>query len=176
MRHILATLLILGTIATTAQADTYKCPNGKGGMTFQDMPCAGEGTQLLLPTGPTTGYVPPAVPTGAPVAATVSVQREAAPVTPKDCLKIGTFDTSILKHVGTYHEVSWKADINNTCAQPFAIWVIFSFYDRDDFLLQLGREQVLVPGNGQGKARGTVMIETAKYLRTTKHQVVWRAY
>lgn len=56
-------IILLGS---EAYADIYKCPDGKGGTRFQDMPCAGEAAPVIESRPPAERPELPAAPAPAP--------------------------------------------------------------------------------------------------------------
>jgi len=68
--------------------------------------------------------------------------------TPKDCLSLQNVDSSVVytSPHGVYVDLSWKADIANSCAIPFRPRVVFEILDKDDFQLDSDELDVSVPG------------------------------
>ena len=96
---------------------------------------------------------------------TVSAPMAAAPAAEAssrrgagDCLKIETFDSSILSANDAFTELAWKVDVSNPCGQPFQVRVTFKIYDKDDFELDSDSAEVYVPAEGTGKARGKMLV------------------
>lgn len=94
---------------------------------------------------------------------TASAGGAAAPAPPAnnpaaDCLKIEDFDSSVLDRNDTFVELAWRVNVTNSCEQPFQVEANFSIYDSDDFELDSDDEVVLVPANGAGVARGTMLV------------------
>lgn len=77
---------------------------------------------------------------------------------PKDCLKIETFDSSVLSTNDVFTELAWKVDVSNSCAQAFNVRVTFTIYDKDEFELDSDFEDIYVPAPGTGKARGKMLV------------------
>lgn len=117
-----------------------------------------------LPAGPAGG---PATQTRRSTAGPASGGSKAA-----DCLKIETFDSSVLSSNDVYTELAWKADVVNTCAEDFSIRVNFTIYDKDEFELDSDSEDVLVPANGVGKARGKMLVSPPEKARRMARQGV----
>lgn len=90
----------------------------------------------------------------------------------KDCLKIDVFDSSILDSNDIFTELAWKADIRNNCNKEFRVRVKFTIYDKDEFELDSDDEEILVPVNGLGKARGKMLISPPEKARRMARQGV----
>jgi hypothetical protein len=84
MRSMLTAVFVLGALVSMAQADTYKCPDGKGGVTFQSMACAVPGGAKLTPEG--WKAIP--VPSGA-VSKRASAQNVSPAAIDDACQKMG---------------------------------------------------------------------------------------
>lgn len=89
-----------------------------------------------------------------------------------DCLKIQTFDSSVLSSNDVFTELAWKADVTNSCSEPFNVRVNFTIYDKDEFQLDSDSEDVLVPPNGVGKARGKMLVSPPEKARRMARQGV----
>lgn len=76
----------------------------------------------------------------------------------KKCIEIGEFDSSILERNSSFVELSWKADLKNTCSIPYQVRVSFIISDKDDFELDSDNETIIVPANDIGKARGRMLV------------------
>jgi hypothetical protein len=87
-----------------------------------------------------------------------------------DCLKIETFDSSILSTNDVFTELAWKVDVSNSCAQPFGVQVTFTIYDKDEFELDSDSEDVYVPAMGTGKARGKMLVSPPEKARRMARQ------
>jgi hypothetical protein len=101
-----------------------------------------------------------------------SAPGEAPRSTVTQCLKIDTYDSSVLSSNSVFTELSWKVDIANSCAEPFAVRVTFRLYDKDDFELDSDHEDVAVPANGVGKARGKMLVSPPEKARRMAKQGV----
>jgi hypothetical protein len=75
-----------------------------------------------------------------------------------DCLKIKTFDSSVLDVNEVFMELAWKVDVSNSCDQPFGVRVTFKIYDKDDFELDSDSKDVYVAAHATGKARGKMLV------------------
>lgn len=84
---------------------------------------------------------------------------------PADCLKIETFDSSVLSSNDVFTELAWKVDISNSCAEPFGVRVTFSIYDKDEFQLDSDSAKVYIPARGTGKARGKMLVSPPEKAR-----------
>jgi hypothetical protein len=85
------------------------------------------------------------------------------------CLKIQDFDSSVLSTNTVYTELAWKADVSNSCSESFSVKVTFTIYDKDEFELDSDSQQINVPANGVGKARGKMLVSPPdKASRMTK--------
>ena len=100
------------------------------------------------------------MPTTSPEAGNASGATPAAPVSnpAADCLDIEDFDSSVLDSNNAFVELAWRVNVANSCEQPFQVSVNFNIYDSDDFELDSDDETVLVPANGTGVARGTMLV------------------
>jgi hypothetical protein len=86
------------------------------------------------------------------------------------CLKIVTFDSSVLSSNDVYTELAWKVDVANSCAKGFGVRVNFAIYDKDEFELDFDSEKVFVPVNGVGKARGKMLVGPPEKARRMARQ------
>jgi len=80
------------------------------------------------------------------------------PDNPKDCLKFQGLDSSVLSSNDVFTELAWKADVVNSCADTYQVRVVFTIYDKSEFELDTDSQNVLVPANGVGKARGKMLV------------------
>lgn len=87
-----------------------------------------------------------------------------------DCLKIETFDSSVLSANDVFTELAWKVDVSNSCAQPFNVRVTFTIFDKDEFELDSDYEDVYVPAMGTGKARGKMLVNPPEKARRMARQ------
>ena len=71
-----------------------------------------------------------------------------------------------------FTELAWKADVTNSCSQPFSVRVNFTIYDKDEFELDSDSEDVLVPPSGVGKARGKMLVSPPEKARRMARQGV----
>jgi hypothetical protein len=88
------------------------------------------------------------------------------------CLKIETFDASVLSSNDVFTELAWKADVTNSCAEPFSVRVNFTIYDKDEFELDSDNEDIVVSRNGVGKARGKMLVSPPEKARRMARQGV----
>lgn len=86
------------------------------------------------------------------------------------CLKIETFDSSVLSSNDVYTELAWKVDVVNSCTEPFGVRVTFTIFDKDEFELDSDSEEVFVPANGVGKARGKMLVSPPEKARRMARQ------
>lgn len=86
------------------------------------------------------------------------------------CLKIETFDSSILSSNDVFTELAWKVDVSNSCAEAFSIRVTFTIYDKDEFELDSDSEDVYAPAQGTGKARGKMLVSPPDKARRMARQ------
>ena len=116
----------------------------------------------------------PAIKTESKAASTSSLATPAAEAPSRqgagDCLKIETFDSSILSTNDVFTELAWKVDVSNSCAQPFSVRVTFTIYDKDEFELDSDSEEVYVPAMGTGKARGKMLVSPPEKARRMARQ------
>ena len=70
----------------------------------------------------------------------------------------------------TFVELAWKVDVTNSCQQAFRVSVTFMIYDSDDFELDSDDEAILVPSNGTGNARGTMLVSPPSKARRMSKQ------
>lgn len=89
---------------------------------------------------------------------------------PRDCLKIETFDSSVLSTNSVYTELAWKADVANSCDETFSVRVTFTIYDKDEFELDSDHQDISVPPNGTGKARGKMLVSPPEKARRMTKQ------
>lgn len=87
-----------------------------------------------------------------------------------DCLKIETFDSSVLSTNDVFTELAWKIDVSNSCTEAFSVRVTFTIYDKDEFELDSDSEDVYVPARGTGKARGKMLVSPPEKARRMKRQ------
>ena len=98
--------------------------------------------------------IPVASPETTRTAASPAVENNPA----SDCLNIEDFDSSVLDRNDTFVELAWRVNVTNSCDEPFRVSVNFSIYDSEDFELDSDDETILVPVNGEGVARGTMLV------------------
>jgi hypothetical protein len=65
-----------------------------------------------------------------------------------------------------------KADVANSCAEAFSVRVNFTIFDKDEFELDSDSEDVLVPANSIGKARGKMLVSPPEKARRMARQGV----
>ncbi|MGH9364196.1 MAG: hypothetical protein ACRD1B_02880 [Thermoanaerobaculia bacterium] len=87
-----------------------------------------------------------------------------------ECLKIETFDSSVLSTNNLFTELAWKVDVTNSCAEPFGARVTFTILDKDDFELDSASEDVYVPTSGTAKARGKMLVNPPEKARRMAKQ------
>jgi hypothetical protein len=123
--------------------------------------------------------MPSPTPAAASAGSAPASQARRAAVTPAaggskaaDCLKIETFDSSVLSSNDVFTELAWKADVTNTCSEAFSVRVNFTIYDKDEFELDSDSEDVLVPASGVGKARGKMLVSPPEKARRMARQGV----
>jgi hypothetical protein len=88
----------------------------------------------------------------------------------RDCLKIETFDSSVLSTNDSFTELAWKVDVTNGCPEAFGARVTFTILDKDDFELDSDSEDVYVPANGTAKARGKMLVNPPEKARRMAKQ------
>lgn len=118
-----------------------------------------EQLQAAIPTGrgaTTSGAVPVAEGNRGPNAA--------------GCLKIQSFDSSVLSTNNVFTELAWKVDVVNTCATPLNVHAIFKIFDKDDFELDSASQDVYIPVNGIGNARGRMLVSPPEKARRMTKQ------
>lgn len=97
-----------------------------------------------------------------------SSSHESRPIL-SDCIKVTDQAISVIEQNEIYTEFAWKAEFQNTCNEEFGGYVIFEFYDEDEFLLEQDDSQSLViSANSVSKARGTRMLVADKGRRVSK--------
>jgi hypothetical protein len=89
---------------------------------------------------------------------------------PCECLKIETFDSSVLRTNSVCTELAWKIDVTNSCAEPFTVRATLTIYDKDEFELDSDHHDIAVPANGVGKARGTMLVSPPDKARRMVRQ------
>lgn len=87
-----------------------------------------------------------------------------------ECLKIETFDSSVLSTNDVFTELAWKVDVSNSCTEAFSVRVTFTIYDEDEFELDSDSEDVYVPAGGTGKARGKMLVSPPEKARRMARQ------
>jgi hypothetical protein len=108
---------------------------------------------------------------------TTSAPSSAAPLTGArsrpgagECLKIETFDSSVLSTNDVFTELAWKVDVSNSCTEAFSVRVTFTIYDKDEFELDSDSEDVYFPAGGTGKARGKMLVSPPEKARRMARQ------
>lgn len=91
---------------------------------------------------------------------------------PKECLKFEGLDSSVLSSNDVFTELAWKADVVNSCSEAFQVRVVFTIYDKNDFELDNDHQDVAVPANGVGKARGKMLVSPPEKARRMSKQGV----
>ena len=86
------------------------------------------------------------------------------------CLKIRTFDSSVLSTNNVFTELAWKVDVSNSCDQPFGVRVTFTIYDKDEFELDSDSKDVYVAAHDTGKARGKMLVSPPEKARRMARQ------
>jgi len=164
-------LLWIILIASQAVADVYKCPDGKGGSQYQNVPCVEREEEPIVISGTAPqGERPSAVvPTPTP--------RSSAPfVVPQDheppqCLSLNNLETQVLTRNKVYTELSWKVDVNNRCRREFLTWLSFEIHDRDGFLVKENLERAVIPSRGDQTVRGRVLISVEHMATASRRSV-----
>jgi hypothetical protein len=110
--------------------------------------------------------------TSSPLPSAVSSSSNAAEPknTAAECLKIQTYDSSVLSTNNVYTELAWKIDVANSCATPFSVRAVFKISDKDDFELDTGSQDIYVPPNGTGNARGKMLVSPPEKARRMAKQ------
>lgn len=125
------------------------------------------------------GLAMPAVPQGSTEAAktpATAAPRSTGPASASSgskvggCLKVETFDSSVLSSNDVYTELAWKVDVLNSCAESFGVRVTFTIFDKDEFELDSDSEEVFVSANGVGKARGKMLVSPPEKARRMARQ------
>lgn len=88
------------------------------------------------------------------------------------CVKIGTYDSSVLSSNDVFVELAWKADIENSCDVPAQVEVTFKIFDKDDFELDSDSKSVVVPAHDVGKVRGKRLVSPPEKARRMAKQGV----
>jgi hypothetical protein len=91
---------------------------------------------------------------------------------PKECLKFEGLDSSVLSSNDVFTELAWKVDVVNSCAEPYSVKVVFTIYDKSEFELDNDTQNVYVPSNGVGKARGKMLVSPPEKARRMAKQGV----
>lgn len=127
---------------------------------------------LVLPAPASSPAGTPAADKGASVTTRPVPPASPAPEKPgaAECLKIETFDSSVLSTNDTFTELAWKVDVTNSCAEPFGARVTFIISDKDDFELDTDSEDVYIPANGTAKARGKMLVSPPDKARRMAKQ------
>ena len=91
------------------------------------------------------------------------------------CVKIGTYDSSVLSSNDSFVELAWKADVENSCDVPARVKVLFQIFDKDEFELDSDSKTVFVEAHDVGKARGKMLVSPPeKARRMAKQGVAFR--
>ena len=130
---------------------------------------------IALPTGQGSSTAVVA----APAAATTTASAAIAPKTErsttaatKSCVRIDTYDSSVLSSNEVFVELAWKADIANSCDVPAQVRVTFVIFDKDDFELDSDSKSLLIGAHDVGNARGKMLVSPLeKAHRMTKQGV-----
>lgn len=120
------------------------------------------------PASPTTVRSQTDPPTALSAQSTAQAIQPAA----KECVKVSTFDSSVLDSNNTFVELAWKVDLANSCDEAFGVRVRFAIYDANEFELDDDSEVVLVPAQGVGKARGKMLVSPPEKARRMAKQGV----
>lgn len=132
---------------------------------------------LSLPAAPSENdSMTRAASTAAAVSGSSSGTTSSTTLSPRqaanNCLKVESYDSSTLSMNSTFTEVAWKADITNSCDQPFVAQVTFTLYDKDEFELDSDSETIQIPPKDVGKARGRILVgPPEKAQRMARHGV-----
>jgi hypothetical protein len=112
--------------------------------------------------------------TAGPAAAGSAAPASGAGTRPSaaDCLRIDTFDSSVLSTNDVFTELAWKVDVSNSCTDAFSVRVTFTIYDDDEFELDSDSKDVYVPPGGTGKARGKMLVAPPEKARRMARQGV----
>jgi hypothetical protein len=127
---------------------------------------------LAVPSVPVEGRVATETesksrPASSPAAPTAAVENQKGA---GDCLKIETFDSSVLSTNDVFTELAWKVDVSNSCPEPYSVRVTFTVYDKDEFELDSDYEDIYVPAMGTGKARGKMLVSPPEKARRMARQ------
>lgn len=77
----------------------------------------------------------------------------------EECLYLSSSENSVILTNDSYAELSWKADISNSCSEPASVSVTYRITDINGLELGYGIEtDIYVPPYGTGKARDTMLI------------------
>jgi len=108
---------------------------------------------------PPAGATPP-VAQGAAAADSKAVVGGDAGASPdqKQCIKIDTYDSSVLSRNDVFVELAWKADVSNSCDTPTQARVTFKIYDKDEFELDSDNKTVVIAPHDVGKVRGKMLV------------------
>lgn len=89
---------------------------------------------------------------------------------PMQCLRIQTFDSSVLSSNDVFTELAWKVDVESSCARDVGVRVTFTIYDQDEFELDHATEDVFVRAGDVGKARGKMLVSPPEKARRMARQ------
>lgn len=130
---------------------------------------------IPLPTGQGSSTAAAAAQAAATTAASATIAPSTEGSTTaaaNSCVKIDTYDSSVLSSNDVFVELAWKADITNSCDVPAQVRVTFKIFDKDDFELDSDSKSLLVGGHDAGKARGKMLVSPPeKAHRMTKQGV-----
>jgi hypothetical protein len=78
--------------------------------------------------------------------------------TPQQCIKLASYDSSILSSNSVFVELAWKVDLSNSCDKAFQVRVTFKIYGKDEFELDTDTKDLYVGAHDIGKARGKMLV------------------
>jgi hypothetical protein len=131
---------------------------------------------LVWAVGTRGAFASPLKSTATSSAATNGLRAAAAPSTPavaakpNNCLKIDTFDSSVLSSNDIFTELAWKIDVVNSCGEALPIRVTFTISDKDEFELDSDHQDIVAPANGTGNARGKMLVSPPEKARRMAKQ------
>ena len=100
--------------------------------------------------------------------ATTDLKMESA----SECLRVVDFGSSLLDRNDTFARVAWKTDIENSCKRDFVVLVEFALTDEEDYEVETDRQEISVPANSVGKARGDMLVHPTRNYDRVKYNTV----
>lgn len=151
-------LLLVGVPAWGG--DVFRCPDGKGGVVWRDVPCTITPEALAAPSAPPpttpTPQVepprPPATPRPAPAARATSER------TVGKCLATRSAKAQVQRADQLAVELLWEAPVQNACLQPASGLVTFTAYGSRNLVLVSDSVKIVMAPQGAETVQGIVRV------------------